>query len=78
MMKAQLGFVITPHKAARNALHPSLWQRLQARIWRWRELARQREQLASLSDEALKDIGLSRADILQESETPFWIDHLRR
>lgn len=78
MMKAQLGFVITPHTAARTASHPSLWQRLLARIWRWRELSRQRQHLATLSDEALKDIGMSRADILQESEAPFWIDHLRR
>lgn len=78
MMKAQLGFVITPHKAARTVSPPSLWQRLLARIRRWRELARQRQHLASLSDEALKDMGMSRADILRESETPFWIDHLRR
>lgn len=78
MMKAQLGFVITPHKAARTTSGQSFWQRLRARIWRWQELARQRAHLASLSDEALKDMGLSRADILQESETPFWIDHLRR
>lgn len=77
-MKAQLGFVITPHQAARCSALGSLWQRSLARIQRWRELARQRTQLASLGDEALKDIGLSRADILRESETPFWIETLRR
>lgn len=45
---------------------------------RWIELYRQRQQLASLSDEALADLGLSRADTLQESERPFWNDPLAR
>lgn len=45
---------------------------------RWAELARQRRQLATLSDAALKDLGLSRADILTESERPFWHDPLKR
>jgi uncharacterized protein YjiS (DUF1127 family) len=45
---------------------------------RWRELARQRRQLAMLSDMALKDLGLSRADIMQESDRPFWHDPLKR
>jgi uncharacterized protein YjiS (DUF1127 family) len=31
-----------------------------------------------LDDAALKDIGLSRGDILQESERPFWDDPLKR
>jgi len=35
-------------------------------------LARQRRQLASLSDEMLKDIGRSRADIEWEASRPFW------
>jgi uncharacterized protein YjiS (DUF1127 family) len=30
--------------------------------------------LASMSDEALKDIGLSRADVAHESELHFWQD----
>jgi uncharacterized protein YjiS (DUF1127 family) len=36
------------------------------------EISRQRRQLAELSDEALWDIGISRADALQESRKPFW------
>lgn len=47
-------------------------------VARWVQLARQRRQLASLSDEALHDLGLSRADTLQEVERPFWDDPLRR
>ncbi|PVZ09224.1 MULTISPECIES: DUF1127 domain-containing protein [unclassified Pseudomonas] len=45
---------------------------------RWYELFRQRQQLATLSDAALKDLGLSRADIWEESERSFWDDPLRK
>ncbi|CAG8865319.1 hypothetical protein PS627_01218 [Pseudomonas fluorescens] len=45
---------------------------------RWVELYRQRRQLASLSDAALADLGLSRADTLQEVERPFWDDPFSR
>ncbi len=38
----------------------------------WCELARQRRDLASLDDSALRDIGLSRSDISAETEKPFW------
>lgn len=45
---------------------------------RWLELSRERRQLAMLSDGALKDLGLSRADIYEESQLPFWHDPLKR
>jgi uncharacterized protein YjiS (DUF1127 family) len=55
---------------------------LLSRTWRtlrrWNQLARQRRQLASLSDEMLKDIGRSRADIEWEANRPFWDDSVRR
>jgi uncharacterized protein YjiS (DUF1127 family) len=38
----------------------------------WLERARQRRQLAQLSDHMLRDIGLTRADAWAESEKPFW------
>ncbi|WP_375101978.1 MULTISPECIES: DUF1127 domain-containing protein [unclassified Pseudomonas] len=47
-------------------------------VARWHQLARQRRQLASLSDEVLHDLGLSRADTLLEVERPFWDDPLRK
>ncbi|EIK53857.1 hypothetical protein YO5_12182 [Stutzerimonas stutzeri TS44] len=50
------------------------WRQLR----RWRELARQRRQLATLSDATLKDIGYSRADIEREVTRPFWDDPRRR
>ena len=49
-----------------------------AQCRRWSELARQRRQLAMLSDGALKDLGWSRADIFEESERPFWHDPMQR
>lgn len=74
-MKGQKGYALA------QAIHfdrlPSL-----AAVWRmlrrWRQLARERGQLARLSDAALKDLGLSRADALQEAERPFWDDPLRK
>ncbi|PTS86845.1 hypothetical protein DBR00_00080 [Pseudomonas sp. HMWF032] len=45
---------------------------------RWWQLAEQRQRLAMLDDAALKDLGLSRADVMQESERPFWDDPLAR
>ncbi|WP_416310516.1 DUF1127 domain-containing protein [Pseudomonas sp. W03] len=76
-MKGQLGFVSMSYHA-HKAPAALLWKRALKRLLEWQELARQRRVLASMSDEALKDIGLSRADIQEEIERPFWIDHLRR
>ncbi|OOZ36735.1 hypothetical protein BOW51_05730 [Solemya velesiana gill symbiont] len=36
------------------------------------QLARQRRQLAELSDEMLKDIGISRAEAYREAHRSFW------
>lgn len=38
----------------------------------WVERRRQRRALYELSDELLKDIGVSRADALREAGKPFW------
>ncbi|WP_217477096.1 DUF1127 domain-containing protein [Stutzerimonas stutzeri] len=50
------------------------WQQLR----RWHSLYRQRRQLAALSDDMLKDLGLSRADIDTEANRPFWDEPFRR
>ncbi|MFP3514739.1 DUF1127 domain-containing protein [Pseudomonas sp. SIMBA_077] len=47
-------------------------------IARWYQLARERSALRRISDEALKDLGLSRADIELESHRPFWDDPLKK
>jgi uncharacterized protein YjiS (DUF1127 family) len=38
----------------------------------WFDRARQRRQLCELSDQMLRDIGLTRADVWAESSKPFW------
>ena len=43
-------------------------------ILTWLERARQRQALLALDDWVLKDIGLSRADAMHESDKPFWQD----
>ncbi|MBI6684247.1 DUF1127 domain-containing protein [Pseudomonas viridiflava] len=77
MMKGQKGYV----RVARSSLLLPLGKALQSmrnHIARWHELHRQRRLLAQMSDGALKDLGLSRADIQHEVERPFWDDPLSR
>jgi uncharacterized protein YjiS (DUF1127 family) len=38
----------------------------------WLERMRERRQLATLSDDMLKDIGVTRADVEHVVEKPFW------
>jgi uncharacterized protein YjiS (DUF1127 family) len=40
----------------------------------WNERARQRRHMQNLSDEILKDVGLSREDINQQVSKAFWQD----
>jgi uncharacterized protein YjiS (DUF1127 family) len=74
-MKGQKGYLLvatTPRHLSLSALLRKLGQQLK----RWYELVEQRQRLASLDEVALKDLGLSRADVMQESERPFWDDPL--
>ncbi|MGH8352771.1 MAG: DUF1127 domain-containing protein [Pseudomonas sp.] len=77
-MKGQKGYAIAGALPRSSHSIVDVTNALLRRVKRWHELARQRRQLASLSDAALKDLGLSRADILPESERPFWDDPLKR
>ncbi|WP_238474349.1 DUF1127 domain-containing protein [Pseudomonas cavernae] len=76
--KAQFGFVGTQPLFKTPTERRNWWRALRWQVRRWYELAHQRRQLAMLSDAALKDLGLSRADILEESERPFWDDPFKR
>lgn len=74
-MKGQKGYAFvaaTPRHPCLSAVLKKLGQQLK----RWYQLAEQRRRLAMLDGAALKDLGLSRADVLQESERPFWDDPL--
>ena len=75
-MKGQKGFVLTSHTVS-TPVTAGFWQQVWATLRRWAELHRQRRLLAQLSDEGLKDLGLSRADIVGESQRPFWDDPLK-
>ncbi|WP_256830169.1 DUF1127 domain-containing protein [Pseudomonas sp. Pse1] len=49
-----------------------------AQVNRWRQLSQNRAELARLSNEQLRDIGLNRLDVLRETSRPFWDDPLKR
>ncbi|MEN0107756.1 MAG: DUF1127 domain-containing protein [Pseudomonas sp.] len=74
-MKAQKGYAIAATlPRAKNRPLINLWLRAWKQVKRWHELAEQRRMLASMPDGALKDLGLSRADVEQEATRPFWDD----
>lgn len=77
MMKGQKGYVLVLKTLSRHSAVERGWRAVTARIARWRKVYRQRIELASLSDDALRDIGLSRADVYQETERPFWDDPMK-
>ncbi len=77
-MKGQKGYIHVIDMRHNSGV--SLLLRVSAavrQLRRWRQLYRQRQQLAALSDATLKDIGMSRADIEVESQRPFWDDPLK-
>jgi uncharacterized protein YjiS (DUF1127 family) len=41
-------------------------------LCKWRRRSRDRAQLAMLDERMLRDIGLSRSDVLAETDKPFW------
>lgn len=45
---------------------------LRQQLGLWYARARQRAQLAQLSDQQLVDIGISRSEALKEAAKPFW------
>ncbi len=70
-------------RSLRNLLQKTglLWttRGVVGKLKRWNELARQRQQLRSLSDHQLKDIGLSRADVSRIAGNRwFWDDPVNR
>lgn len=68
-MKGQRGFVLMAKRPFSGLLQ---W------VVRWQALREERQMLATLSDEALKDIGLNRGDVEQVSHPLLWQDPLRK
>ncbi|MDQ7733732.1 DUF1127 domain-containing protein [Halomonas sp. SpR1] len=59
------------HRQAQQCGSKVTWRE---RLYRWRQLRRERYALRHLSDDMLKDIGLSREAVQRESHRPFWDD----
>ena len=53
-------------------MQPGLANKIVAKLLLWRRIAIQREELGRMSDELLKDIGISRAQAAYEAQRPFW------
>ncbi|EIK95541.1 hypothetical protein PMM47T1_15683 [Pseudomonas sp. M47T1] len=77
-MKGQKGYVVVLRTPSHAVSFKAVWQRLVGRVRRWRQLAWERHQLALMSDDMLKDIGMSRADVSREVERHFWDDPLKK
>jgi uncharacterized protein YjiS (DUF1127 family) len=63
---------ITSHHTMTNHHHSGFLAELADTFHVWRQRQRERNELAQWSDRDLHDVGLSRGDILQETEKPFW------
>jgi uncharacterized protein YjiS (DUF1127 family) len=51
----------------------SRWSQFRTNIVEWRRRSRTRQELETLSDATLRDIGISRCDVARESQKPFWM-----
>ncbi len=49
------------------------WDRVKSRIAEWQQRSRSRQELESLSDASLHDIGITRCDVHREARKPFWM-----
>ena len=62
---------ITLHQVT-NYQPSSILRRVVAQLRLWRRRARERSQLARLSERDLHDIGMSRGTVYAELQKPFW------
>jgi len=77
-MKGQKGYAIASAGRLQGRRPFAILRAVSRQLSRWWQLAEQRRRLAMLDDATLKDLGLSRADVIQESERSFWDDPLMR
>jgi uncharacterized protein YjiS (DUF1127 family) len=49
------------------------WNQIKVQFAEWRLRARSRNELQFLSDQTLRDIGVSRCDVHREVTKPFWM-----
>jgi uncharacterized protein YjiS (DUF1127 family) len=48
------------------------WAQVEETVHTWRERMRNRRELARWTDRDLHDVGVSRSDVMFETEKPFW------
>ena len=77
-MKGQKGYALVSAGRLQGRRPFEILRAVGRQFSRWWQLAEQRRRLAMLDDATLKDLGLSRADVIQESERSFWDDPLAR
>jgi uncharacterized protein YjiS (DUF1127 family) len=51
---------------------PGFWSNLGETVHVWRQRYQARRELSQWNDRDLHDVGISRSDILNEAEKPFW------
>ena len=49
------------------------WNQISRRFAEWQRRSRSRQELQGLSDETLRDIGITRCDMHREARKPFWM-----
>ena len=49
------------------------WDKVKQRIAEWQHRSRSRQELESLSDSTVRDIGITRWDVHRESHERFWM-----
>jgi uncharacterized protein YjiS (DUF1127 family) len=79
-MEEKYTALIVVSNLLRKVLDKPLWLASATcrRLAHWQQVRRDRAELASLCDDRLRDIGLTRADVRQASYRPFVDDPLRR
>ena len=63
---------ILTHQSMTNHHVPGIWTKLSETFHVWRERYRTREELSHWTDRDLHDVGISRSDVVNETEKPFW------
>jgi len=68
--------LVRKHKEKHDCDHTGVLHHLLARIGskvgEWRRRSRDRRELAAMSNRSLRDIGLTRYDVIYEASKPFW------
>ena len=63
---------IYSHQPMINHHGSGFWSQVEETIHLWSERLRQRRELAQWTDRDLHDVGVSRSDVIFETEKPFW------